>query len=119
MRPRVRSVHCCSRRICARYGESRRAYLSRASGMSAGWGRRRALPALLALLAVSLTGSLRSSTQLHASQGLQPSWTSETSELLKTYCVTCHNSRLKTAGLQLDTLDLARIGDHAARWEKV
>ena len=38
---------------------------------------------------------------------------------LTTYCVTCHNQRLKTGGLALDTLDLADVGKHAAEWEKV
>src|SRR2546421_178415 len=35
------------------------------------------------------------------------------------YCVTCHNRKLKTAGLLLDSLDLSRVGDHAEVWEKV
>jgi hypothetical protein len=35
------------------------------------------------------------------------------------YCVTCHNQRLKTAGLALDGLDLFHVGDHAQEWEKV
>ncbi len=35
------------------------------------------------------------------------------------YCVTCHNSRLKTAGLALDGLDIERPGAHPAEWEKV
>jgi mono/diheme cytochrome c family protein len=35
------------------------------------------------------------------------------------YCVTCHNQRMKTAGLALDVLDVARIGEHADEWEKV
>jgi len=35
------------------------------------------------------------------------------------YCVTCHNSRLKTAGLALDTEDAAHVGADAAIWEKV
>jgi len=39
--------------------------------------------------------------------------------VLDKYCVTCHNQRLKTAGLALDTLELASLGDHAAAWEKV
>src|ERR1700686_5886009 len=39
--------------------------------------------------------------------------------VLNTYCVTCHNGKLKTADLLLDTLDLARAGDHAQEWEKV
>jgi len=36
-----------------------------------------------------------------------------------TYCATCHNQRLKTGGLALDTLDVANVGAHAAEWEKV
>jgi mono/diheme cytochrome c family protein len=39
--------------------------------------------------------------------------------VLDKYCVTCHNQRLKTAGLMLDTLDPARIGERAEVWEKV
>jgi mono/diheme cytochrome c family protein len=39
--------------------------------------------------------------------------------ILDTYCVTCHNQRLKTADLALDTLDLAQVADHASVWEKV
>jgi len=39
--------------------------------------------------------------------------------LIDQYCVTCHNQRLKTAGLTLDQLDLAQIHDHADVWEKV
>jgi cytochrome c5 len=35
-----------------------------------------------------------------------------------TYCVTCHNQRLKTAGLALDTLDIGNVGADAAQWEK-
>ena len=38
---------------------------------------------------------------------------------VNTYCVTCHNQRLKTGGLALDTLDVANVGEHAAEWEKV
>ena len=35
------------------------------------------------------------------------------------YYVTCHNDRLRTAGLTLDKPDLADIGSEAALWEKV
>src|SRR5688572_20779986 len=38
---------------------------------------------------------------------------------LDKYCVTCHNQRLKTAGLVLDQLDLANVGQRADVWEKV
>ena len=36
-----------------------------------------------------------------------------------TYCVTCHNARLKTAGLMLDTMDVEHIDGEAETWEKV
>ncbi len=39
--------------------------------------------------------------------------------VLNNYCATCHNGRLKTAGLDFDSLDVARVGDHADVWEKV
>jgi cytochrome c5 len=39
--------------------------------------------------------------------------------LLDKYCVTCHNQRLRTAGLMLDTVDVQRIGEGADVWEKV
>jgi mono/diheme cytochrome c family protein len=39
--------------------------------------------------------------------------------LVDRYCVVCHNARLKTAGLLLDELDLAHLGDHAEVAEKV
>src|SRR6266853_496360 len=35
------------------------------------------------------------------------------------YCVTCHNQKLKTAGVMLDQADLAHVGDNAEMWEKV
>jgi hypothetical protein len=39
--------------------------------------------------------------------------------MLDKYCVTCHNQRLRTAGLTLDTMNLDRVGDNAETWEKV
>jgi hypothetical protein len=35
------------------------------------------------------------------------------------YCVTCHNQRLKTGGLSLDTLDIANVQASAEIWENV
>ena len=40
-------------------------------------------------------------------------------ELLDRYCVTCHNERLKTAGLTLDTVDVTDIAAHTEVLEKV
>ena len=39
--------------------------------------------------------------------------------LLDRYCVTCHNDRLKTANLSLQSADLTQVPDHAELWEKV
>ena len=38
--------------------------------------------------------------------------------LVTTYCVTCHNTRLKTGGLALDGLNLQPPADDAQIWEK-
>ena len=40
-------------------------------------------------------------------------------KLLDQYCVTCHNQRLKTAGLTLDKLDPSNVAAHPESWEKV
>src|SRR5215208_5110093 len=38
---------------------------------------------------------------------------------IQQYCVTCHNQRLKTGELALDTLDIANVQRHAETWENV
>src|SRR6476659_6115284 len=38
---------------------------------------------------------------------------------LDKYCVTCHNQRLKTAGLMLDTLEVDEVAAAPEIWEKV
>ena len=38
---------------------------------------------------------------------------------LDRYCVTCHNSRTRTGGLALDTVDVGRVAADAETWEKV
>ena len=43
----------------------------------------------------------------------------EYATLVATYCVTCHNDRLKTGGLSLQGLDLATVPEHARAWERV
>ena len=40
-------------------------------------------------------------------------------EVLQRYCFACHNARTRTAGLALDTFDMARAGDHPEVWEAV
>jgi hypothetical protein len=39
--------------------------------------------------------------------------------LLNRYCVTCHNEKLKTAGLILDKVDIQKVPESAELWEKV
>ena len=39
--------------------------------------------------------------------------------VLDRYCVTCHNERLLTAGLALDTANIEQVAEGAAVWEKV
>ena len=43
----------------------------------------------------------------------------DTRAVLDTYCVTCHNQRLKTAGLTLDTVDPSTPRTNPEIWEKV
>jgi len=42
-----------------------------------------------------------------------------TAGVIAKYCVSCHNQRLKTAGLALDTVDAARPAAHPDVWERV
>ena len=39
--------------------------------------------------------------------------------LLDRYCVTCHNERLKTAGVMFDQVDIGRVAEHRELLEKV
>ena len=41
------------------------------------------------------------------------------SAIMKEYCATCHNDKLKVGGLSLDKADVAHIGDNPEMWEKV
>jgi len=40
-------------------------------------------------------------------------------QMIDRYCVTCHNQKLKTAGLMLDKADVASPGAAGEIWEKV
>ena len=66
-------------------------------------------------LTLAFTGTVQpASAQSPANAGGEPS-----RALLDRYCVTCHNDRLKTAGLALDTVDVAQVAAHAEVLEKV
>src|SRR5204863_5971238 len=42
-----------------------------------------------------------------------------TQQLLQRYCISCHNARLRTASLVLDSVDLQNVGAQPQVWEKV
>ena len=48
-----------------------------------------------------------------------PDVRAETQATLAKYCATCHNERLRTAGLVLDPMGVGRPGDQSETWEKV
>ena len=50
---------------------------------------------------------------------LKPDTTTDFRQTVTTYCVTCHNERLKTGGLALDQIVAADVPVHADVWEKV
>jgi mono/diheme cytochrome c family protein len=62
-----------------------------------------------------------SAAQLPSSPALVRSSTSASParDLVAKYCVTCHNERLKTAGLLLDKADADQVSNSADTWEKV
>ncbi|HEV3331031.1 MAG TPA: DUF1592 domain-containing protein [Bryobacteraceae bacterium] len=55
---------------------------------------------------------------LHSQVVGQPSAAAQR-EVLDKYCVTCHNSKLKTGGLALDQFDLTKIGENQETGEKI
>ena len=102
--------------------------------------RLRSLPTLLALLGVSVaSGACANARASRAADTIPiPALSPEPSALrgqpsalrpqpsalslqltLDKYCVTCHNGALKTAGLQIDGLDAARVAGGAEQWEKI
>ena len=65
------------------------------------------------LAAPAIESPIQSSASNEASTG------ESVRPVLNRYCVGCHNERLRTAGLALDEMDPARVGDHPDAWEKV
>jgi hypothetical protein len=48
-----------------------------------------------------------------------PASESSSSQVLKQYCLTCHNERARVGGLALDSKDVEHVAADAATWEKV
>jgi Protein of unknown function (DUF1592)/Protein of unknown function (DUF1588)/Protein of unknown function (DUF1585)/Protein of unknown function (DUF1587)/Protein of unknown function (DUF1595)/Planctomycete cytochrome C len=69
------------------------------------------------LIAGTLT--IAAMTAVSASSRSQPEAPPSPRVLLDRYCVTCHNQRMHTAGLALDTASLDDVGASAELWELV
>jgi mono/diheme cytochrome c family protein len=65
---------------------------------------------------LTLTGLWRADTVVAQAQ---PSAAAASAAVLKQYCATCHNERLKSGGLVIDPAAVANVSDAADRWEKV
>src|SRR5687767_6302676 len=79
----------------------------------------RRLTSILALLIGGWIAAAASSAEIRAGQTQQRTASSSPQAVLNQYCTTCHNQRLRTAGLALDALDAARPSANAEVWERV
>jgi hypothetical protein len=77
--------------------------------------------ALAVLISMPSAGAQRTQTDVSAATDIRPfldqagpQW-----QMVNTYCVTCHNSKVKTAGIAFDTMTAAEIPAKAELWEKV
>ena len=63
--------------------------------------------------------SIVRATGVQAPSTSAPSPGTQYAAVVKQYCVTCHNDRLKTAGLSLEALDITNMSAGRDAWEKV
>ena len=75
------------------------------------------------LAAAALAGLFPAASAAQSAEALAsaavPPPAADSRQLMNRYCITCHNERLETAGLNLEGLDVAHVGDAAETWEKV
>jgi mono/diheme cytochrome c family protein len=76
----------------------------------------RTLPGLLACVALTLAGGPMAA---HLQSQTSPRDAASPRALVDKYCLSCHSARVKTAGLDLETLNLDAPGANAETWEKV
>ena len=81
----------------------------------------RRLTSIFALLVGGWISAAVSSVEIWARQPQQPAppAASSAQAVFNQYCITCHNQRLRTAGLALDTLDAAKPNANVEIWERV
>jgi cytochrome c5 len=74
---------------------------------------------LVCLLGIFWGASSRVRLQAAPQQAAAPQHAIQAKEVVDKYCITCHNQRMKAAGLVLDDLDVAKAPEDAQTWEKV
>jgi mono/diheme cytochrome c family protein len=79
------------------------------------WSSRRSLAAHALMFALALGGVVC----LQPSRAQAPPKSTDPRAFFNTYCITCHNQKLRTAGLALDNLDAAKPSANAEVWERV
>jgi mono/diheme cytochrome c family protein len=72
-----------------------------------------------ALVILVSIAALTSNVQFAAPQSQRVANTNPARAVFDQYCLTCHNQRLKTAGLTLDTLDVSNPSVNPEIWERV
>src|SRR4051812_8659113 len=88
----------------------------RATGLNSYMKRYLYLTAVLALGASLALVQPKAEAQTPAAKAAAPA--DPHRKMINTYCVGCHNSRVKIGGLALDALDLKFPENDAATWEK-
>ena len=81
--------------------------------------KRSAALAMAGALALVLSAELHGEAPQQPGSGAVAATRSPQRLLLNRYCVTCHNERLKIAGLTLDTFDVDDVAARSEVWEKV
>ena len=71
------------------------------------------------LIGILLVGLASLQAQVQPAANVTSSPASAQRAVLNRYCVSCHNERLKTAGLMLDKADIDKVAENGELWEKV
>ena len=71
------------------------------------------------VLMIVLAGAATRGQSPEPRRSAAPDFNTEASAVVGKYCVTCHNQRLKTAGLLFDADGITNISRHPEVWEKV
>src|SRR5258705_810529 len=74
---------------------------------------------LLGWFGIRVAGVVSPHAATPQSASAAPAPASQHRGVLNRYCVTCHNEKLKTAGLMLDKMDVEKVSEGAEVWEKV